>query len=111
MAQLALDIQNNAPDDPSFPATARIPSSFTTALDTVSSTRVTNTYLEMSDNNDQGATCGDIPRICRFVEKAKRLTDTVKVDVCRNLCIFVTCKMYYPGRVSVTCNAIDVDLR
>ncbi|KAH9005432.1 hypothetical protein EDB86DRAFT_2825090 [Lactarius hatsudake] len=35
MAQLALKIQNEAPHDPMFPATARIPSSFTTALDTV----------------------------------------------------------------------------
>jgi hypothetical protein len=89
MAQLALDIQNNAPDDPSFPATARMPSSFTTALDTVS-TRVTNTHLEISDNNDLGATCRDVPRICRFIEKAKRVTDTVKVDVCRSV-YFVTC--------------------
>jgi hypothetical protein len=48
MAQLALEIQNDASDDPSFPATARIPSSFTTALDTVS-TRITDTHLEVSD--------------------------------------------------------------
>ncbi|KAH9054525.1 hypothetical protein EDB87DRAFT_1580466 [Lactarius vividus] len=34
MAQLALKIQNEAPHDPMFPVTARIPSSFTTALDT-----------------------------------------------------------------------------
>ncbi|KAI0302897.1 hypothetical protein B0F90DRAFT_1935607 [Multifurca ochricompacta] len=36
MAQLALDIQNNAPHDPLLPAAASIPSSFTTVLDTVS---------------------------------------------------------------------------
>ena len=35
MAQRALEIQDEAPHDPSFPAAARIPSSFTTALDTV----------------------------------------------------------------------------
>ena len=35
MAQRALEIQDEAPYDPSFPAAARIPSSFTTALDTV----------------------------------------------------------------------------
>jgi hypothetical protein len=48
MAQLALDIQNNAPHDPLLPATASIPSSFTTALDTVSS-RASNTHWEMCD--------------------------------------------------------------
>jgi hypothetical protein len=36
MAQLALEIQNNAPHDPLLPAAASIPSSFNTALDTVS---------------------------------------------------------------------------
>lgn len=36
MAQLALEIQNNAPRDPLLPAESTIPSSFTTALDTVS---------------------------------------------------------------------------
>jgi hypothetical protein len=36
MAQLALDMQNNAPRDPLLPDTASVPSSFTTALDTVS---------------------------------------------------------------------------
>ncbi len=36
MAQLALEIQNNAPLDPLLPANSIIPSSYTTALDTVS---------------------------------------------------------------------------
>ena len=36
MAQIALDVQRNAPPDPLFPAAARVPSSFCTALDTVS---------------------------------------------------------------------------
>ena len=39
MAQLALEIQNNASQNPLPPAESTIPSSFTTALDTVS-TRV-----------------------------------------------------------------------
>jgi hypothetical protein len=36
MAQLALEIQNNAPQDRLLPAASVIPSSYTTALDTVS---------------------------------------------------------------------------
>jgi len=36
MARLALKIQRKAPPDPLFPVTASIPSSFTSALDTVS---------------------------------------------------------------------------
>jgi hypothetical protein len=36
MAQLALEIQDNAPRDPLLPAASVIPSSYTTALDTVS---------------------------------------------------------------------------
>jgi hypothetical protein len=35
MAQIALDVQNNAPQDPLLPATASVPSSYTDALDTV----------------------------------------------------------------------------
>ncbi|KAH8993666.1 hypothetical protein EDB83DRAFT_2325213 [Lactarius deliciosus] len=47
MAQLALKIQNEAPHDPMFPATARIPSSFTTALDTV---RLAETFLRIAES-------------------------------------------------------------
>ncbi|KAH8979281.1 hypothetical protein EDB92DRAFT_1980226 [Lactarius akahatsu] len=47
MAQLALEIQNEAPHDPMFPATARIPSSFTTALDTV---RLAETFLRIAES-------------------------------------------------------------
>ena len=36
MVQIALEIQNRAPPNPLLPAEARIPSSFHTALDTVS---------------------------------------------------------------------------
>jgi hypothetical protein len=35
MAQIALDVQKNAPQDPMLPATAHVPSSYTEALDTV----------------------------------------------------------------------------
>jgi hypothetical protein len=35
MAQIALEVQNNAPQDPLLPANANIPSSYTEALDTV----------------------------------------------------------------------------
>ena len=36
MAELALEVQNEAPRDPLLPETANIPSSFATALDSVS---------------------------------------------------------------------------
>lgn len=36
MAQIALELQRYAPPDPLLPAAARVPSSFCTALDTVS---------------------------------------------------------------------------
>lgn len=35
MAQIALEVQNNAPHDPLLPAVANVPSSFNEALDTV----------------------------------------------------------------------------
>ena len=35
MAQIALDVQNSAPQDPLLPAAASVPSSYTEALDTV----------------------------------------------------------------------------
>jgi hypothetical protein len=40
MAQIALDVQNNAPQDPLLPATAHVPSSYTEALDTVRGQRL-----------------------------------------------------------------------
>lgn len=36
MAQIASEVQNNAPPDPLLPAAANVPSSYTEALDTVS---------------------------------------------------------------------------
>lgn len=47
MAQLALEIQNNAPQDSLLPADSVIYSSFTTALDTV------NTYAILTDKKRQ----------------------------------------------------------
>ena len=35
MAEIALHVQNNAPQDPLLPAAASVPSSYTEALDTV----------------------------------------------------------------------------
>ena len=35
MARIALEVQNNAPQDPLLPAGASVPSSYTEALDTV----------------------------------------------------------------------------
>jgi hypothetical protein len=43
MAQIALDVQNNAPQDPLLPATARVPSSYTEVLDTVRGKRLLST--------------------------------------------------------------------
>lgn len=42
MAQIALDVQNSAPQDPLLPAAAHIPSSYTEALDTVRGRRLSS---------------------------------------------------------------------
>lgn len=47
MAQIALDVQNNAPHDPLLPATAHVPSSYTEALDTV---RLAETFLGLAES-------------------------------------------------------------
>ncbi|KAI9443938.1 hypothetical protein H4582DRAFT_1807523, partial [Lactarius indigo] len=47
MAQLALRIQTKAPPDPLFPAAARIPSSFSSALDTV---HLAETFLGIAES-------------------------------------------------------------
>ena len=39
MAQIALEVQNDRVDDPPYPTSANVPSSYTEALDTVSSDR------------------------------------------------------------------------
>jgi hypothetical protein len=40
MAQIALEVQYTAPHDPQLPAAAKIPSSYTEALDTVNQPNV-----------------------------------------------------------------------
>jgi len=47
MAQVALEVQNTAPQDPLLPATANIPSSYTEALDTV---RLAETFLGLAES-------------------------------------------------------------
>jgi len=47
MAQIALEIQGNAPHDPLLPATANIPSSYTEALDTI---RLEETFLGLAES-------------------------------------------------------------
>ncbi|KAI0250894.1 hypothetical protein BJV78DRAFT_1275616 [Lactifluus subvellereus] len=47
MAELALEVQNEAPRDPLLPTTANIPSSFATALDSV---RLTETFLGIAES-------------------------------------------------------------
>jgi len=47
MAQIALDIQNNAPRDPLIPAATTVSSSYTQALDTV---RLAETFLEIAES-------------------------------------------------------------
>ncbi|KAN0136105.1 hypothetical protein V8E53_005965 [Lactarius tabidus] len=47
MAQIALESQRYAPPDPLFPAAARVPSSFCTALDTV---RLAETFLGIAES-------------------------------------------------------------
>jgi hypothetical protein len=47
MAQIALETQKYAPHDPLFPAGARVPSSFCTALDTV---RLAETFLGIAES-------------------------------------------------------------
>ena len=76
MAQLALDIQNNAPRGQGPPTTS-IPSSFTVALDTVSiptSHMRTKKYAKIP----LGPTCADVPGNCRVSEEATWFTYTLK---------------------------------
>ncbi|KAI0253468.1 hypothetical protein BJV78DRAFT_1153084 [Lactifluus subvellereus] len=47
MAELALEVQNEAPHDPLLPTAANIPSSFATALDSV---RLTETFLGIAES-------------------------------------------------------------
>ncbi|KAJ7583113.1 hypothetical protein C8J56DRAFT_202132 [Mycena floridula] len=47
MVQVALDVQNSAPVDPNTPATARVPSSYSEALDSV---RLAETFLGIAES-------------------------------------------------------------
>ncbi|KAI0058500.1 hypothetical protein BV25DRAFT_1964893 [Artomyces pyxidatus] len=47
MAQIALEVQNNAPRDPLLPATATVPSSYSQALDTI---RLAETFLGIAES-------------------------------------------------------------
>jgi hypothetical protein len=47
MAQIALDVQTNAPHDPLLPAAANVPSSYSVALDTV---RLAETFLGIAES-------------------------------------------------------------
>jgi hypothetical protein len=75
MAQLALEIQNNAPRGRG-PATTSIPSSFTVALDTVSTSN-----LLREENNAKivsGSTSADVLGNCRVSEEAPGFAYTLK---------------------------------
>ena len=74
MVQIALEIQNRAPPNPLLPAEARIPSSFHTALDTVSTDP---SLAEKYGSLLEGASRGDIFRDRRVVEKATRVVDAL----------------------------------
>ena len=88
MAEIAREVQNNAPRDPLVPVAATIFSSYTQALDTVGvhpsryrCYMYTNRTLIML-----GPTRGDVPRYRRVVAKAQRGTDALKLPVvCRIL--------------------------
>ena len=78
MAQLALEIQNNAPRGRG-PAVTSIPSSFTVALDTVSTPNILRE--ENKEKNAKivsGSTSADVPWNCRVSEEAPGITHTLK---------------------------------
>lgn len=75
MAQLALEIQNNAPSGRG-PAATSIPSSFTVALDTVSTPKM----LREKNNAKivSGSTGADFLGNCRVSEETQGFTYTLK---------------------------------
>ena len=84
MAQIAQDVQNNAPRDPLAPAAATILSSYTEALDTVRAHALwhpiyMDTY-QLSVSTMLGPTCRDLPGYCGVIEKAERGTDALKEE-------------------------------
>jgi hypothetical protein len=69
MAQIALEVQTNAPRDPLTPAEATINSSYSEALDTVCA--LSFRYFS-GMTRSTGTTCRDVPWIRGIVEKAER---------------------------------------
>ena len=70
MAQIAFEVQSNAPRDPLLPATAVIDSSFAEALDTVRCNSLHDASF-FHKNKLIGSTRGDFPRDCGVVEKPR----------------------------------------
>ena len=88
MADIALDVQNNAPRDPLAPATATVLSSYTQALDTVRAN--ISWFLGYMYTNQLsvtlGATRADVPGYCRIATKAERGTDALRWIFWRLVC-------------------------
>jgi hypothetical protein len=78
MAQLALEIQGNDPNDPLLPAASTIPSSFSSALDTVSCSPLLLMRIDIQLLISLDTAYGDVLRIRGDVEEATRLTDALK---------------------------------
>lgn len=80
MAQLALEIQNSAPQDPLLPAASVIPSSYTTALDTVRFCvlGIGDEGPHLIANAPLDTACGNISGICRVVEEDTRVADALR---------------------------------
>ena len=101
MVQLALEIQNEAPHDPLFPATARIPSSFTTALDTVS---IQAPHTKKQANIPKGAARRDILQNRRVAEKDTGfITALISTSVVFGNC----CNYVSPSLCKVDCKCTD----
>jgi hypothetical protein len=74
MVNIALETQNRAPPDALLPAAARIPSSYNTALETVSADA---SHADKSGSLLEGASRGNILGDRGVIEKATRLIDTL----------------------------------
>ena len=79
MAQIALEIQGNAPRDPLLPATANIPSSYTEALDTVRLNPSCLLGVDIDLFSFLDPPGGDFLRARRVAEKAPRLASFILI--------------------------------
>lgn len=70
LAQIALEVQNSAPNDPLLPAAAKVDSSYAEALDTVCCNCLRISPLAQV-TKFKGSTRGDFPWNCRVIEKAE----------------------------------------